>query len=103
MVTKFTTSSLNPYSLAFIRFTWGAIGLGVVLIIKKQNFKLQKQDILPLALISILGQPIATIGLILGTRLVDSSTASLLVNTAPFWIFIILISSLIQIINKLIY
>lgn len=86
---QLTATSLDSFSLAFIRFTWATIALGIVIIMQKSTFRIEKKDIVPLFVIGILGQAGATVALTLATRLTDASTTALLVNTSPFWVFLI--------------
>jgi drug/metabolite transporter (DMT)-like permease len=76
---------VDSMAIGWLRVIWGVVGLGLVLLIQKKDWKIEKKDVLPLSLIGTIGLGLVWFLVIVSTRVSGSAITALLVNTSPFW------------------
>ncbi len=76
---------VDSIAIGWLRIVWGVIGLGLVLLVQRSDWKIERRDLLPLSLIGSIGLGLVWFLVIVSTRVSGSAITALLVNTSPFW------------------
>lgn len=85
-LSKMIVADVSPPLIAFLRNALGALALLVFIVYRKRDMKIEKKDILPLALLGFLGTALASLLMFTGIQLSTATNASILVNTNPIFV-----------------
>lgn len=86
---KFIINEVSPLSLAFVRFGIANILLIVVFLIKKENFKIEKNDIFRFLILGALVVPINQFCFLLGVSLSTASHSGVTYSLTPLFAYFI--------------
>jgi len=92
-LSKMVVADVSSALLAFLRLLLGALALFVVLWFRKEEFRVKKEDVLPLFMLGVVGTALASLFMFIGIDLSNATNASILVNINP--IFVALLAPLL--------
>lgn len=94
-LSKMVVADISPALMAFLRNAFGAATLFTLLFIKKNDFLVEKKDLPGLLLLGLCGTALSSLLLFTGLNLSTATNASILVNTNPIFVAL-LVPFLIQ-------
>jgi drug/metabolite transporter (DMT)-like permease len=92
-LSKMIVADVSPALMAFLRNVLGALTLLLIVGLKKTSLKIEKKDMVPMALLGIAGTALASLLMFIGIELSSATNASILINANP--IFIALLAPLL--------
>jgi drug/metabolite transporter (DMT)-like permease len=85
-VIKTSLAELNPFPFNALRFIFAAALMWIVLLWKKQQFRVPKKDWLPLLGLALLGNLIYQVLFIIGVDFTQAANAAVMLGTIPVWV-----------------
>ncbi|MFH2106097.1 MAG: DMT family transporter [Candidatus Micrarchaeota archaeon] len=82
-LSKMIVGDVPPVLLTFLRYGLGTVFMLVYFVFAKRSIKIENKDLIPLAIIGILGNGIANLFYFTGLNLSTATTASILINFSP--------------------
>lgn len=88
-VVKFTLGYITPFTFNALRYLLGASIMWMVCWHRGEKIKIQKGDLIPLILLSLMGQFLYQVLFIIGINITLAANAAVMLGTNPIWVAIL--------------